>query len=144
MATSTRRRDLGGGSPRRCWRQGAETGNRAGASGPTRSPSNWERSLSATRSRPSARRGRIDVGDTAGRDEGAAGLTPRELEVLRLVAEGRSNQQIADALSISRKSASVHVSHILSKLGASTRAKTRVEAAAFAHRVGLDETAHAE
>jgi DNA-binding CsgD family transcriptional regulator len=53
---------------------------------------------------------------------------------LRLVAEGRSNQQIGDALFISRKTASVHVSHILTKLGASTR----VEAAAIAHRLGLD------
>ena len=87
-----------------------------------------------------ARRGRIDIGDGAERSEGAAGLTPRELEVLRLVAEGRSNQQIADALFISRKTASVHVSHILSKLGA----KTRVEAAAFAHRAGLDDAVHAD
>jgi DNA-binding CsgD family transcriptional regulator len=87
-----------------------------------------------------ARRGRIDIGAGGGRAEGAAGLTPRELEVLRLVAEGRSNQQIAEALFISRKTASVHVSHILAKLGA----KTRVEAAAFAHRVGLDEAAHAD
>ena len=87
-----------------------------------------------------ARRGRMDIGNGAEPAEGAAGLTPRELEVLRLVAEGRSNQQIADALFISRKTASVHVSHILSKLGA----KTRVEAAAFAHRAGLDETAHAD
>ena len=87
-----------------------------------------------------ARRGRVDVGAGEGRAEGAAGLTPRELEVLRLVAEGRSNQQIADALFISRKTASVHVSHILSKLGA----KTRVEAAAFAHRAGLNEAAHAD
>jgi DNA-binding CsgD family transcriptional regulator len=81
-----------------------------------------------------ARRGRLDVGATTPARTGAEGLTERELEVLRLVAEGRSNQQIADALFISRKTASVHVSHILAKLGASTR----VEAAAMAHRLGLD------
>lgn len=61
------------------------------------------------------------------------GLTAREGEVLRLVADGRSNGQIAEALFISRKTASVHVSNILSKLGVSTR----VEAAALAHRRGI-------
>jgi DNA-binding CsgD family transcriptional regulator len=61
------------------------------------------------------------------------GLTARELEVLRLVADGRSNGQIAESLFISRKTASVHVSNILAKLGVSTR----VEAAALAHRRGL-------
>jgi DNA-binding CsgD family transcriptional regulator len=62
------------------------------------------------------------------------GLTPREAEVLTLVAAGRSNRQIAEALFISPKTASVHVSNILAKLGVATR----VEAAAVAHRLGLD------
>ena len=62
-----------------------------------------------------------------------AGLTPRELEVLRLVAEGRTNGEIGTALFISTKTASVHVSNILAKLGASGRG----EAAAIAHRQGL-------
>jgi DNA-binding NarL/FixJ family response regulator len=62
------------------------------------------------------------------------GLTPREAEVLGLVAAGRSNRQIAQALFISPKTASVHVSNILAKLGVATR----VEAAAVAHRLGLD------
>jgi DNA-binding CsgD family transcriptional regulator/tetratricopeptide (TPR) repeat protein len=61
------------------------------------------------------------------------GLTPRELEVLALVAEGRSNRQVADTLFISPKTASVHVSNILAKLGVASR----VEAAAIAHRLGL-------
>jgi DNA-binding CsgD family transcriptional regulator len=61
------------------------------------------------------------------------GLTPRELEVLKLVAAGRTNREIADELFISGKTASVHVSHILSKLGVAGR----VEAAAVAHRLGL-------
>ncbi|MFL5688571.1 MAG: LuxR C-terminal-related transcriptional regulator, partial [Chloroflexota bacterium] len=64
----------------------------------------------------------------------AFGLTDREAEVLQLVAGGWSNQQIADALFISRKTASVHVSNILGKLGAASR----VEAAAIAHRLGLE------
>lgn len=58
------------------------------------------------------------------------GLTPRETEVLALLAEGRTNGQIAAALFIARKTASVHVSHILAKLGA----RTRTEAAAMALR----------
>jgi DNA-binding CsgD family transcriptional regulator/tetratricopeptide (TPR) repeat protein len=61
------------------------------------------------------------------------GLTPRELEVLRLVADGRSNRQIAEELFISHKTASVHVSNILAKLGVTNRA----EAAVTAHRLGL-------
>ncbi|MFF3553575.1 helix-turn-helix transcriptional regulator [Streptomyces tsukubensis] len=61
------------------------------------------------------------------------GLTPREEDVLRLVAAGRSNRQIAEALYISPKTASVHVSNILGKLGVSGRG----EAAAVAHRLRL-------
>jgi DNA-binding NarL/FixJ family response regulator len=61
------------------------------------------------------------------------GLTARELEVLRLVAVGRSNQQIAAELFISPKTASVHVSNILGKLGVTSR----VEAAAAVHRLHL-------
>ncbi|WP_159469856.1 helix-turn-helix transcriptional regulator [Streptomyces caniferus] len=61
------------------------------------------------------------------------GLTPRERDVLRLVADGRSNRQIADALFISPKTASVHVSNILAKLGVSGRG----EAGAVAHRLRL-------
>jgi DNA-binding CsgD family transcriptional regulator len=60
-------------------------------------------------------------------------LTDREREVLALVAAGRSNGQIAAALFISPKTASVHVSNILAKLGVGGR----VEAAAVAHRLGL-------
>jgi DNA-binding CsgD family transcriptional regulator len=60
-------------------------------------------------------------------------LTPRESEVLRLVAAGRSNRQIGDALFISAKTAGVHVSNILMKLGVTSR----TEAAVVAHRLGL-------
>ena len=60
-------------------------------------------------------------------------LTARELEVLRLVSAGRSNREIADQLYISAKTASVHVSNILSKLGA----RSRTEAVAIARRSGV-------
>ncbi len=61
------------------------------------------------------------------------GLTAREFEVLRLVADGRSNPEIAARLFISAKTASVHVSNILAKIGVSGRG----EAAAAAHRMHL-------
>jgi DNA-binding CsgD family transcriptional regulator len=60
----------------------------------------------------------------------ALGLTVREDEVLALVARGYTNREIADAFTISVKTASVHVSHILRKLGVSSR----VQAAEIAHR----------
>lgn len=70
----------------------------------------------ATRSDPSA--------------SSADGLTPREQEVLALVAEGRSNAEVAERLYISPRTAAVHVSNILAKLGVSSR----TEAAAWAMR----------
>jgi DNA-binding CsgD family transcriptional regulator len=61
------------------------------------------------------------------------GLSNRECEVLALVAGGRSNGEIGEALFISRKTASVHVANIKAKLGA----ESRVEIAAFAIRRGM-------
>jgi non-specific serine/threonine protein kinase len=61
------------------------------------------------------------------------GLTPREMEVLRLLAQGRSNQEIADALFISLRTAQTHVTNILTKLGLDSR----TAAAAHAVRHGL-------
>jgi DNA-binding CsgD family transcriptional regulator len=85
-----------------------------------------------------ARRARIRLGRepeaAAGLESG--GLTGRELEVLRLVAAGRSNRDIAAELFISPKTASVHVSNILGKLGAANRG----EAAAKAHALRLLES----
>jgi DNA-binding CsgD family transcriptional regulator len=60
-------------------------------------------------------------------------LTPREREVLSLIAEGRTNRQIAETLFITENTAGVHVSRILGKLGAASRA----EAAAIAHRAAI-------
>ncbi|MFC7185095.1 LuxR C-terminal-related transcriptional regulator, partial [Kitasatospora paranensis] len=65
--------------------------------------------------------------------EQALGLTPRELDVLQLLTLGRTNRQVAQELYISPKTASVHVSNILAKLGVAGRG----EAAAVAHRLRL-------
>ena len=91
-----------------------------------------------------ARRARIAIPEAApatslaakATDEGpgaALGLTERELEVLALVAAGRTNRQIAEELFISPKTAGAHVSNIIGKLGVSGR----VEAATIAERAGL-------
>jgi DNA-binding CsgD family transcriptional regulator/tetratricopeptide (TPR) repeat protein len=61
------------------------------------------------------------------------GLTARELEVLTLVADGRTNREIGETLFIAEKTASVHVSRILGKLGV----RSRVEAATAAQRLGV-------
>ncbi len=71
---------------------------------------------------------------TASSAEQPFGLTAREREVLTLIVGGFSNSEIGSRLSMSDSTASVHVSHILSKLGVTTR----VEAAAIAIRSGLD------
>jgi predicted ATPase/DNA-binding CsgD family transcriptional regulator len=61
------------------------------------------------------------------------GLSPREMDVLRLIAVGKSNREIADALVISLNTVARHVSNIFDKVGAANR----TEAAAFAHHHGL-------
>jgi class 3 adenylate cyclase len=95
-----------------------------------------------------ARRSRVDVRESP-RSESAEpakevdqtrqrrpdlGLSTRELEVLTLLAEGRTNREIATTLFISEKTAGHHVSNILGKLGV----RSRVEAAAMAVRIGLN------
>ncbi|HXO07329.1 MAG TPA: AAA family ATPase [Solirubrobacteraceae bacterium] len=90
-----------------------------------------------------AERGRLEL-DGARASNGSAvtaapepqdpfGLTPRERQVLALVAQGATNRQIGAALFMAEKTASVHVSRILSKLGVSGR----TQAAAIAHRQHL-------
>jgi DNA-binding NarL/FixJ family response regulator len=61
---------------------------------------------------------RLVVGVSSG---GPEALTPRELEVLTLMGQGRSNAEIATLLSIAPRTAKVHVQNILSKLGAANR-----------------------
>jgi non-specific serine/threonine protein kinase len=71
--------------------------------------------------------------ERAGRSQTPFGLTVRELEVLRLVASGCTNREIAAALFVTQRTAATHVTHILGKLGLDSR----VEAAAWAVRYGL-------
>jgi DNA-binding CsgD family transcriptional regulator len=85
-----------------------------------------------------ARRARLDLAPPPAESpdrrqdlEKTLGLTAREAEVLALVARGYTNREIAVALVISVKTASVHVSHILRKLDA----PNRLEAATIAHRL---------
>lgn len=66
-------------------------------------------------------------------DDDVQALTPRELEILSLVAQGLSNQRIADRLSISERTARSHVSSILAKLGLASR----TQAALWAIRQGI-------
>jgi DNA-binding CsgD family transcriptional regulator/tetratricopeptide (TPR) repeat protein len=94
-----------------------------------------------------AQRARLDLAspDPAPSDRQQAlvetlGLTPREAEVLTLVARGYTNREIADTLVISVKTASVHVSHILRKLDAPNRR----EAAAIAHRLAPPDGGRSE
>lgn len=80
-----------------------------------------------------SRRARVGPPTQGESDTTLPTLTPREIDVLRLVADGRSNRQIAEELYISAKTASVHVSNILAKLQVTGRG----EAAAVAHRLHL-------
>jgi DNA-binding CsgD family transcriptional regulator len=93
--------------------------------------------LGATRLRAAlsdlGRRARLGTGSRAVPGSPLSILTSRELDVLRSLASGRSNKEIAAELFISDKTVSVHVSNILAKLGAASR----TEAAAIAHDNGI-------
>ena len=70
------------------------------------------------------------------RQSGPGGLTPREVEVLVLIARGASNKQVAQVLGISPKTAGTHIERIYSKIGASTRSTATL----FAMQQGLLDT----
>ena len=84
---------------------------------------------------PHATRRVIEAFATARPDPpaGLADLTPRELEVLTLIARGRSNREIADALGVSEHTTKTHVAHILDKLGL----RDRVQAVVLAYEAGV-------
>ena len=88
----------------------------------------------AERVRALARRARVNLPRQRAQTPGTI-LTDRETEVLQLVVRGATNDQIGSALFMSPRTASVHVSHILAKLGAANR----TEVAGLAHRMGLVE-----
>jgi DNA-binding NarL/FixJ family response regulator len=93
---------------------------------------NEESSLAAAVARELGAKPLLD--EAGGVESGGGGaLTSRETEVLALLAEGRTNRQLARELYISEKTVSVHVSNILAKLGV----RSRTEAAAVARRDGL-------
>jgi DNA-binding CsgD family transcriptional regulator len=78
-------------------------------------------------------KGRSGTGSGTAADDDPFGLTPRERQVLAALAEGHTNREIAASLYMAEKTASVHVSRILAKLGV----RSRTEAAAVAHRLAL-------
>jgi ATP/maltotriose-dependent transcriptional regulator MalT len=123
-------------------------GDRAGAAAPLAAARDAVAAMGAVPLRAEieslARRARVGLATdeqpapaAAAHDGDPLGLTPREREVLLLVAEGRTNREIGATLFMSEKTASVHVSRILAKLGVGGR----VEAAAVAHRLGLTRAA---
>jgi DNA-binding CsgD family transcriptional regulator len=124
-----------------------EAGDRAGATEAARVALETARALGSRwlvdQLTALASRARLELGATPSGDgaesvspeaEDPFGLTPRERQVLALLAEGATNRQIGKALYMAEKTASVHVSRILSKLGVSSR----TQAAAVAHRQLLD------
>ncbi len=68
---------------------------------------------------PDANKGRMQL---------PKGITPRETEVLKLLAQGRTNPQIAEDLAISRGTVKIHVQNIIAKLGVSDRTQAAVRA----------------
>jgi HD-GYP domain-containing protein (c-di-GMP phosphodiesterase class II) len=113
---------------------------------PALEPADAEREL-----RAEVRAGRLDadaveaVASAAGRPvrrrrEGVGGLTAREIEVLRLLARGRSNKEIARELTVAPKTVDAHVQHVYAKLGVSTRPAATM----FAMRFGLVDAEPAE
>jgi len=103
---------------------------RAGASGYVRKSAEPEALLDAVRA---VAQGRTVIDPTIARDLATAGepleaLTPRELDVLRLVALGQSNRDIAAALGVGEETIKTHVSRVLAKLHVENRAQAIVEA----------------
>ncbi len=68
---------------------------------------------------PEAKKGRVQL---------PRGITPRETEVLKLLAQGQTNPQIAEDLAISRGTVKMHVQNIIAKLGVSDRTQAAVRA----------------
>jgi ATP/maltotriose-dependent transcriptional regulator MalT len=126
---------------RSCWRLAQALlgdGNRDQANAAARTAYHTARQLRAEPLRKAvealAHRARLNLATGMPTAPAAAGLTRRELEVLQLLVAGKSNRQIAEQLFISGNTASVHVTHVLAKLGV----HSRLAAAARARELGLD------
>ncbi len=124
------------------WRQSEAllaTGDRDGAAATAAAALETARELGATWLASEVEgfltRARLATTESAGPadDQDPFGLTPRERQVLELLASGATNREIGAALYMAEKTASVHVSRILAKLDV----RSRTEAAAVAHRLGL-------
>ncbi|MBA2634429.1 MAG: helix-turn-helix transcriptional regulator [Chloroflexi bacterium] len=109
-------------------------GDRVAAAGEARAARAAFASLGAAHE--SARAGRLEAEIQGGRDPSGVPLSDREVDVLRLVAAGRSNEEIAGDLVLSIRTVERHISNIYSKIGASGRT-ARVAASGYAHRHGL-------
>ena len=134
-----RRHTLSCARPRHCWPQAASAGGGATA----RSADRTALALGAEPLRADiaglARRARLKLvaprRGTADVDGGRAGLTSREEDVLRLLADGLTNREIGRRLFISQKTVGTHVAHIFEKLDV----HTRLEAAGRAQQLGVLE-----
>jgi DNA-binding NarL/FixJ family response regulator len=95
------------------------------------------------RARRSLRRSgrRMQNGDANGLPNSDVNLSPREREILALLADGKTQQQIASTLVISPKTVATHIQHLLAKLGVNSRAQA--VAAAFKLGLGPDVEGHA-
>lgn len=101
---------------------------RAGAAGYVRKDAEPETLLAAVRA---VARGRTYIDPSVGRQlariDGSNDLTPREVDVLRQVALGLSNREVAAALGVSEETIKTHVTHLLAKLGVDNRAQATVQ-----------------
>jgi DNA-binding NarL/FixJ family response regulator len=87
----------------------------------------------ATAERPASGNGDSTTGSTAGSDEARDGLTRREVEVLRLIADGLSNSEVATRLFISEATVKTHINNLFAK----ARLRDRAQAVTYAYRRGL-------
>jgi DNA-binding CsgD family transcriptional regulator len=123
----------GGGYPRA---EALSGGDQAAAGAALRILDELGASRAAQRLRAELRRrgfSRVPRGPRPATADNVAGLTPRQADVLALLAEGLSNAEIAERLSLSTKTVDHHISAVLGKLGVANRA----HAAAVAHRLNL-------
>jgi DNA-binding NarL/FixJ family response regulator len=112
-------------------------GDREGAVAALRDAHRTARSLGARPVAADAARGLADLGQELGAraaaDAGGGGLSRREVEVVRLVAAGRTNREIAGELVLSPRTVDMHVRNLLRKLDC----RSRIEAARRAGELGL-------